>query len=204
MSSEQPIDDLSDDVTMAADADLVDQIRRKAAAHRAPGPDTPAIAGTADDVVDDLDDDLTVPAPKAVVSTVSRRAVQPQPVEMDVDVENPESVAVDLRDAAHEPRATPVFRPAPQNHPVASSFASPFDDDGISLIDQQRSGEQSGTGGSLAEDAWEPPSRFVAEPATAPASAGPSVWKLVALLAAAVILTAIATAVIVLALTESS
>jgi len=176
MNEDAPVDDLSDDVTMAADPDLVDQIRRKAAKLRKAEPATErrVVTHTADDKAihpgDDLEDDITVPA--AAKARVQRS-------------ETAERTAL-LRQQA--PRSGP-------NDPTAIT-TSPVADDDVSLIEERPAPAVA------PERAWEPPSRF--ETANTPSTPAPrsSTATFALILLGAIILTATLTALVILYLTD--
>jgi len=196
-----PMDDLSDDVTVAADSDLVEQIRRRAEALRTA--DVPAdettipgkpISVDADvSSPDVLDDDVTIAAPPrttAANSTVLRTPSTEAPA---AETRSAEAPAV--QSAPSEASASvQTTRVAPDPKPIAAPFVSPFRDDGVSLIDEQDAPE--------GEQSWEPPSRFDTEVVAPPRKVGRP-WKFYAVICVVAAVSALISALVVLALVGS-
>lgn len=193
------VDDEDDDVTMAADSDLVAQIRARALANRQdstsdaepavidPAVMDPAVIDLVDgDSVDDADpdDDVTAPASAHRRSSVARTPViRPSPSHPTEPVDD---------DAA------PVHRVQPIARPVAAPLVSPFADDERSLI-----ADTAANGAAANPDrAWQPPAHFTPEAQSSAASSPIAMWKLVAILAVAIIVTAVVTALTILAVMD--
>ena len=176
MNDDAPVDDLSDDVTMAADPDLVGQIRRKAAKLRKAEPPTgrSVATQTTDDkeihLGDDLEDDITVPAAEKARVQRSKTAE----------------------------RTAPLRQQATRSgfDPPAVITTSPVADDGVSLIEDRPAPA------AAPERAWEPPSRFeTANPTSTPAPRS-STATFALILLGAIIVTAALTALVILYLTD--